>query len=107
MRHHGVRMAAVMVGLVINDAEQDTQVALGAWTDTNHLDLYAGEERPRFTVGVNRKAGNAGLSFYGPRGVPRLAVGTGSNGAGDFVMNNFVGKNIWRASWTMRDPAVE
>jgi hypothetical protein len=92
------------VGLVINDAESATQVALGAWTETNHLDIYDGERRPRFTVGVNREAGNAGLSFYDPQKTARLSIGMGPSGGGDFVMNNYAGRDIWRASWNRREP---
>jgi len=90
------------VGLVINSAEQKTQVALGAWTETNHLDLYDSEERPRFTVGVSRDSGNCGLTFFNVNKVPYLGIGMGPMGGGDFVMRDYSGKDVWRASWDRR-----
>ncbi|MFO7956738.1 MAG: hypothetical protein R6X33_06520 [Candidatus Brocadiia bacterium] len=95
------------VGLVMNNAEGMTQVALGAWESTNHLDLYDGERRPRFTVGVSRDAGNAGLAFYDPQKAQRLGIGMGPGGGGDFVMSNAQGWDIWRASWNRHEPGAE
>jgi len=92
------------VGIVINNAEEETQVALGAFTDTNHLDLYDGEMRPRFTVGVARDAGNAGLAFYDREKNERLVIGMGPGGGGDFAMKNSAGESTWRASWNRREP---
>jgi hypothetical protein len=85
-------------GLVINEPDGTTQLAIGAWTDTNHLDLYDGEGRPRFTVGVSREGGNAGLAFYDPHKSERLAIGMGPGGGGDFAMKDAQGKSLWRAS---------
>lgn len=85
------------VGIVITAADQKTQVALGAWTDTNHLDLYDGEERPRFTVGVGRDGRNAGLAFYDEQKAERLAIGMGPGGGGDFTAKDQFGNDIWRA----------
>ncbi len=85
------------VGIVITSADQNTQVALGAWTDTNHLDLYDGKERPRLTVGVRRDGQNAGLSLYDDQKVERLGIGMGPGGGGDFVARDQFGNELWRA----------
>ncbi|MFO8008672.1 MAG: hypothetical protein R6V05_13155 [Candidatus Brocadiia bacterium] len=84
--------------IVINGADQTTQLALGAWEKTNHLDLYDGAGRARFTVGVAREGGNAGLAFYDREKNERLAIGMGPHGAGDFVMKDASGMALWRAS---------
>lgn len=85
-------------GLVINSPEGNTQVALGAWEKTNHMDLYDAERRPRFTVGVARDGSGGGLAFYDRRKAERLAIGMGPGGGGDFVIKNGEGEDLWRAS---------
>lgn len=92
------------VGIVITAADQETQVALGAWADTNHLDLYDGAGKPRFTVGVGRDGRNAGLAFYDEQRAERLAIGMGPGGGGDFVAKDEFGTDVWRASRTPQNP---
>ncbi|MGD2175190.1 MAG: hypothetical protein PVJ27_07290 [Candidatus Brocadiaceae bacterium] len=85
-------------GLVIQQPDGKTQLALGGWTETNHIDLYDGAGHPRFTVGVSKDGGGAGLAFYDREKKERLAIGMGPGGGGDFAMKNAGGETLWRAS---------
>jgi hypothetical protein len=99
-------LPADQVGIVLTAADQKTQLALGAFESTNHFDIYDGEERPRFTVGIDREHGNGGLAFYDAQKNERLAIGMGPGGGGDFVAKDQYGNDLWRALGDVGPPLL-
>ncbi len=92
------------VGLVINNAAQKTQVALGAWKRTNRLRLYDGIGNQRIAAEVDREAGSSDFYLSDEDRVPRVSLELGPRGGGDFVLSSYAGTDVWRASQQMSGP---
>ncbi len=97
-------MPEKQVGLVINSAAQEKQVALGAWKQANRLALYDGIGNRRIAAEVDREAGSSDLYLSDEDHVPRVSMELGPRGGGDFVLRSYAGTDVWRASQQMSGP---
>lgn len=91
-------------GLRAYDEDGQNRIIVGLWTGAaSGMRLYDGNGTKRAGLGLTLDGQNQGLGLIDANGTERLGVGMGPGGGGDFVMKDWEGKDIWRASYHVED----
>jgi hypothetical protein len=87
-------------GVNAHDAEERTRTSVAYWADSiGGMRTFDAEGVKRLGIGVGDYG--CGMSMVNADGVQRLGAGVGPQGGGDFILHDWEGEVIWRASWTI------